>query len=78
MIMKLDIKFVQGVASDPDKQATAEKFLNAAIQVGAIPLAEGIEAREDFIWLKNKGYQLFQGYLFGKPSAIVDSITNVV
>ena len=68
--MKLDIQFVQGVAADPLKQTTAEKFLQAALQVGSIPLAEGIEDREDFIWLKNMGYQLFQGYLFGKPSAI--------
>lgn len=78
--MKLAIKFVQDVASDPIKQATAEKFLSAALQIGAIPLAEGIETQEDFIWLKNKGYQLFQGYLFGKPSAIIDKVakTNVV
>lgn len=74
--MKLDIKFVQDVAKDEAKQVTAEKFLHAAMQVGAIPLAEGIEDREDFIWLKNKGYQLFQGYLFGKPSAIPGTIAQ--
>lgn len=68
--MKLDMQFVQGVATDLVKQATAKKFLAAALEVGATPLAEGIERREDFIWLKNSGYQLFQGYLFGKPAPI--------
>lgn len=68
--MKLDMKFVQGVSDDPTKQATAKKFLSAALQVGAIPLAEGIEEREDFEWLKEVGYELFQGYLFGKPAPI--------
>ncbi|WP_303969258.1 EAL domain-containing protein [Sporosarcina ureae] len=68
--MKLDIKYVQGVATDPAKQVIAVKFLEKALAVNAIPLAEGIEEVEDFEWLKAKGYQLFQGYLFGKPSAV--------
>lgn len=68
--MKLDMKFVQGVSDDVYKQKAAQKFLTAALQVGAIPLAEGIERDEDFYWLKEIGYQLFQGYLFGKPGPI--------
>ena len=68
--MKLDMKFVQGVSDDPTKQAAAKKFLLAALQIGAIPLAEGIEKWADFEWLKEVGYELFQGYLFGKPGRI--------
>ncbi|KAA0966038.1 EAL domain-containing protein [Sporosarcina sp. ANT_H38] len=68
--MKLDMKFVQGVSTDLIKQQAAKKFLLAALQVGAIPLAEGIEERVDFEWLKEIGYELFQGYLFGKPAPI--------
>lgn len=67
-IMKLDMKYVQGVASDSEKQQSAQRFLNKANEIGSIPLAEGIETEEDFHWLKHQGYQLFQGYLFGKPS----------
>ena len=66
--MKLDMKYVQGVSADHEKQKIAQMFLEKAIEVSAIPLAEGIESREDFEWLKQCGYQLFQGYLFGKPS----------
>ena len=66
--MKLDMKYVQGVSADHEKQKIAQLFLEKAIEVSAIPLAEGIESREDFEWLKQCGYQLFQGYLFGKPS----------
>jgi EAL domain-containing protein (putative c-di-GMP-specific phosphodiesterase class I) len=67
--MKLDIQFVQGVASNPKKQILAKHFLDKALEIGSIPLAEGVEVREDFEWLKQAGYQLFQGYLFGKPAA---------
>lgn len=65
--MKLDIQYVQGVASNSAKQQVAVRFLDKAVEVGAVPLAEGVEEREDFEWLKQRGYQLFQGYLFGKP-----------
>ncbi|MFC4409057.1 EAL domain-containing protein [Chungangia koreensis] len=67
--MKLDMKYVQGVSTDPTKQSVAASFLRKSLEIGSIPLAEGIETMEDFEWLKGLGYELFQGYLFGKPSA---------
>lgn len=68
--MKLDMKYVQGVALDATKQQIAQSFLNKAIEIGSVPLAEGVEKRADFEWLKQIGYQLFQGYLFGKPTPL--------
>lgn len=65
--VKLDMQFVQGVHSSEEKQAVVKEFLKKANEYGAITLAEGIEDIQDFIWLKSKGCQLFQGYLFGKP-----------
>ncbi|OZM56931.1 diguanylate phosphodiesterase [Lottiidibacillus patelloidae] len=66
--MKLDRQYVNGVANDITKQKNALSFLEHALMNGSTPLAEGIEVKEDFEWLQTKGYQLFQGYLFGKPS----------
>jgi len=67
--MKLDMQYVQGVATDTAKQTVAQSFLKKAQGVGSTPLAEGIENEEDFQWLKAQGYELFQGYYFGKPAA---------
>src|SRR5690606_19415952 len=58
--MKLDMQYVQGVAEDADKQKTALCFLEKAMEVGSVSLAEGVETKEDFDWLKQQGYQLFQ------------------
>ncbi|UTR12804.1 EAL domain-containing protein [Evansella sp. LMS18] len=66
--MKLDMKFVQGVAVDLEKQEAAARLLAKAAETGSVPLAEGVETKEDFEWLKDKGYELFQGYYFGKPA----------
>ena len=65
--MKLDRKYVNGIANDPYLQSMANLFLKKSLDIGAIPLAEGIETKEDFLFLKMLGFQLFQGYLFSKP-----------
>lgn len=66
--MKLDRQFVDGVARDSALQSVAQFFLEKALAIGSVPLAEGIETIEDYLYLKRIGYQLFQGYLFSKPS----------
>ena len=67
--VKLDMHYVQGVATDPDKQQIALRLLEAARTVGSRTLAEGVEDEADWQWLAEEGYELFQGYLFGKPEA---------
>ncbi|MBB4823375.1 EAL domain-containing protein (putative c-di-GMP-specific phosphodiesterase class I) [Sporosarcina luteola] len=67
---KLDMHYVRDIHKDNKKQQIARTVLEATISVGATPLAEGIEDEAEFIWLKNAGFQLFQGYLFGKPAPI--------
>ena len=67
--MKLDRKYVHGVANDRYLQSMASLFLKKSLEIGAIPLAEGIETKEDFLFLKTLGFQLFQGYLFSKPQS---------
>ncbi|MBB3110718.1 EAL domain-containing protein (putative c-di-GMP-specific phosphodiesterase class I) [Paenibacillus phyllosphaerae] len=68
--MKLDMGYVRGVAASAAKQEVALKLLRAAQQIGATPLAEGVEAPEDYAWLREAGFQLFQGYMFGKPAPV--------
>ncbi|MFS0725315.1 EAL domain-containing protein [Paenibacillus sp. 1P07SE] len=69
--MKLDRSYVDGVAAHEEKQVTALQMLAAARGAGAVPLAEGVEREADFAWLRNQGYELFQGYLFGRPEPVV-------
>ncbi|MFC3797700.1 EAL domain-containing protein [Cohnella sp. GCM10012308] len=69
--MKLDRGAADGVSGDPAKQEIAEELLRTALQVGAVPLAEGIEQEADYRWLQALGYRLFQGFLWGRPEPIV-------
>lgn len=76
--MKLDKKYVQGVSNDIVKQRVAIKFFLKACEIGAVPLAEGIEEYADFLWLKKIGYELFQGYYFAKPTEEPTRFIDVV
>lgn len=68
--MKLDRGWAHGVAARADKQEAALRFLRLAREIGAVPLAEGIEEQADYDWLRERGYELFQGYLFGRPAPV--------
>lgn len=67
---KLDRQYVEGVHLNDRKQLVALSVLEATRAVGGIPLAEGIEEEQEFLWLKEAGFELFQGYLFGKPGPL--------
>lgn len=76
--VKLDMTFVQGVSQSVEKQGVALSFLKKAKDIDAKALAEGVESVEDFEWLKSQGYDLFQGYLFGKPAPEPLEVETVV
>ncbi len=65
--IKLDLTFVRDVDTDVEKQRVAKEILNLRNALGSMALAEGVETLEEFHWLKQAGFDLFQGYLFGKP-----------
>lgn len=65
--IKLDLTFVRNVHQDPEKQHIAKEILKLRDTFGAMALAEGVETVAEFDWLKSAGFDLFQGYLFGRP-----------
>ncbi|MFT9846164.1 EAL domain-containing protein [Aneurinibacillus sp. REN35] len=68
-VVKLAMEFANGISSDPAKQRTAKAILELSRELNAKPLAEGVESATDFHFLCEMGYELFQGYYFGKPAA---------
>jgi EAL domain-containing protein (putative c-di-GMP-specific phosphodiesterase class I) len=66
-IVKLAFEFTNGVCEDTEKQEVAQSVLTIAHKMNALALAEGVEKAEDLRFLKEMGYDLFQGYYFSKP-----------
>jgi EAL domain-containing protein (putative c-di-GMP-specific phosphodiesterase class I)/CheY-like chemotaxis protein len=68
--LKVDRQFVTGCANDRLKQTVCRRIIELARGYGARVVAEGVETRADFVAANEMGFDLVQGYLFGKPMAL--------
>jgi EAL domain-containing protein (putative c-di-GMP-specific phosphodiesterase class I)/CheY-like chemotaxis protein len=68
--LKVDRQFVTGCATDRLNQTVCRRIIELAREYGARVVAEGVESRADFVAANEMGFDLVQGYLFGKPMAL--------
>jgi len=65
--IKLDMELIRNIDTDPVRRAIVAGIVETCKELGLGIIAEGIESKEEFVFLRNKGVRLFQGYLFAKP-----------
>jgi EAL domain-containing protein (putative c-di-GMP-specific phosphodiesterase class I) len=65
--IKVDRSFISGFAEDRLKQVVCRRILELADGFGARTVAEGVETRADFLTARELGFDLIQGFFFGKP-----------
>jgi diguanylate cyclase (GGDEF)-like protein/PAS domain S-box-containing protein len=65
--LKIDRSFVQGIPADEDDAAIAATIIAMGQRLRLTLVAEGIETPEQLEFLRTRGCQLGQGFLFGKP-----------
>ena len=68
--IKVDRQFVTDCANDRLKQTVCRHIIELGKEYGARVVAEGVESRADFIAANEMGFDLVQGYLFGKPMGL--------
>ena len=68
--MKVDRQFVSGCADDRLKRAMCRQIRELADSYGARTVAEGVEARADFLTVRELGFDVIQGHLLGKPMTV--------
>lgn len=66
--IKADRAFVTGAADDRLKQTTCRSIVELADRLGARTVAEGVETRADFVMARELGFDVIQGFFFGKPT----------
>lgn len=67
--LKLDRSFVHGAAHDGAQRAILDASLDMARQLGITTVAEGVEDREDWEFLRARGCHLAQGWFIARPLA---------
>lgn len=65
--LKADRQFVTGCGNDRLKRTVCRHTVELAQGYGVTAVAEGVESRADLMAVNELGFDLVQGYLFGKP-----------
>ena len=65
--MKIDQRFIANVHKESKKQQIVQTAISLAKSIEVATVAEGIETRADYDWLRKAGCKYGQGYWMGKP-----------
>ncbi|WP_245832249.1 EAL domain-containing protein [Oceanospirillum sanctuarii] len=65
--IKLDRELIIDIHKHPRKQAIIRGIIMVCDELNLELLAEGVELREEYEWLRNQGIDLFQGFYFARP-----------
>lgn len=66
--LKFDMSLIRGLhAAGPKRQQMVATLVTMVVGFGITPLAEGVETREDMETCREIGFELAQGYFFGRP-----------
>jgi EAL domain-containing protein (putative c-di-GMP-specific phosphodiesterase class I) len=71
-IVKIDRSFVSGIGTKADGEVSDDEtivqtVITVAHQLGRRVVAEGVETTRQRDWLRDRGCDLVQGYLYGRP-----------
>lgn len=69
-ILKFDRSLIQSMVQSDNNFRLIANLHDSARQLGILTLAEGVETEEEIFASQTIGFNLFQGYAFGKPLPI--------
>ena len=59
---------IRNIHQNGPRQAVIHGIIRTCSDLGIDIIAEGVESREEYSWLKEQGIRLYQGYFFGRPT----------
>ncbi|SHE53939.1 EAL domain, c-di-GMP-specific phosphodiesterase class I (or its enzymatically inactive variant) [Modicisalibacter ilicicola DSM 19980] len=76
--LKIDRELIMGCDQDTRRQALIRSIMSLAVELGIEPVAEGVETRNEAIWLSRLGITHQQGFYFARPAleALCSGLTD--
>jgi EAL domain-containing protein (putative c-di-GMP-specific phosphodiesterase class I) len=68
--LKIDKSFINDLIEDENDEIITQTIISIGQKFGLDVIAEGVETQEQFEKLRSIGCNLFQGYLFAKPTKV--------
>ena len=65
--LKIDQSFVRDLMTDSDSASIVQAVISMSADLGLTSIAEGVETPEQAAWLRQRGCDAAQGYLYAKP-----------
>jgi diguanylate cyclase (GGDEF)-like protein len=75
-LIKIDRYFISQVHADPTKKEFVRSIIALAKSTGSAVVAEGIETREELLLCQELGADYGQGYLLGRPNAVMSAVVT--
>ena len=66
-VLKIDKAFISDIGEDPDDTALCDAIIAMAHSLGLSVIGEGVENRQQFEFLQQRGVETIQGYYVGEP-----------
>jgi EAL domain-containing protein (putative c-di-GMP-specific phosphodiesterase class I) len=75
--VKFDMRLVRDLhQAPPERRLVTERLVALVRDLGIIPLAEGVEHQAESTACLEVGFQLGQGYFFGRPAPLAQGLTE--
>ena len=71
-ILKIDMQFIRSMDKNPKVKDIIKMIINLAKMLNATTVAEGVETKEQYDFLKESGCDIIQGYYLSKPLPLGD------
>ena len=70
--IKIDRSFIETAIKDDSSSIIYESVIKMSQKLGFETVAEGVETKEQFNYLRERGIDIVQGFLLGKPVSKVE------
>ncbi|MDX1809220.1 MAG: GGDEF domain-containing protein [Sulfurospirillaceae bacterium] len=74
--IKIDRFFIKDVDTDIKKQIFLRKILEVSHLLGHLVVAEGVETTKEFLFCKELGFDMVQGFLIEKPNIDIKNLPD--